>query len=68
VVVVISVEALELVVANQIPTPAATATSTAAEMMAGLCVNHFLRLGPTYASLAPRSPAHRRVKPSWGRV
>jgi hypothetical protein len=66
VVVVIRVEALELVVANQIPTPAAAATNTAADIVAGLLVNHFLRLGPTYASLAPRSPAHRRVKPRGG--
>jgi hypothetical protein len=50
-------EALELVVANQIPTPAPTATTAAAEMTAGLLVNHFLRLGLTYASLAARSPA-----------
>ena len=56
-----------LVVANQIPTPAPTATTAAAEMMAGLLVNHFLRLGLTYASLAPRSPAPHRVKPSCGR-
>jgi hypothetical protein len=61
VVVVIRGEALELVVANQIPTPVPTAATTAAEMMAGLLVNHFLRFVPTYASLAPRSPAHDRV-------
>jgi hypothetical protein len=52
VVVVISGEALELVVASQMPNPAATATITAAVTIAGLRVNHFLLLVPTYASLA----------------
>ena len=59
---VIRGEALELVVANQIPTPAPAATTTAAEMTAGFLVNHFLRFGPTDASLAPRPPADDRVE------
>ncbi len=45
-------EALELLVASQMPSPAATATITAAVTIAGLRVNHFLPLVPTYASLA----------------
>ncbi len=53
VVVVIRGEALELDVASQIPKPVATATTTAAVMMAGLLVNHFLGRAPTSTSLAP---------------
>jgi hypothetical protein len=53
---VMSGEALELVVANQMPTPAPTATMTAVPTMARFFVNHLLPLECTYASLAVGTP------------
>ncbi len=49
---VISGEALELVVASQMPTPAPTATMTAVLTTARFFVNHLLGLECTYPSLA----------------
>ncbi len=56
VVVVMSGEAPELLVADQIPTPAPATTTATAGTMAVLFVNHFFSLDPTIASLAVSSP------------
>ena len=51
VVVVISGAALELLVASQVPTPAAATTTSTAPAIVPLRLNHFLRSAATYASL-----------------
>ena len=52
VVVVTRGEALELLVASHVPTPAAATTTTTAPTMVLLLLNHRLRSDPTFASLA----------------
>jgi hypothetical protein len=47
VVVEISGAALELLVASQVPTPAAATMTTTAPTMVPFLLNHFLRFGPT---------------------
>ena len=66
VVVEMSGAALELLVANQVPTPAATTITTIAPKMVPLLANHFLPVGLTCSSLGPLDQLCARRPPTGG--